>query len=363
MRHEATVPAERIGDFQDILDVRSPGEFAVDHVPGARNFPVLSDEERARVGTLYKQSPFDARKLGAALISRNIASHLEQSFGGQPRTWRPLVYCWRGGKRSAAMTHVLREVGWNASTLNGGYRAYRQAVLEQLQVLPGALTFRVLCGPTGSAKSRLLEALAAGGAQVLDLESLARHRGSVLGDLPAEPQPEQKMFDSLVLAALRGFDASRPVLVEAESQRIGALRVPEVLLARMRASECVVVEAPLQERVDFLLREYRHFLANPGSLKAQLSRLTELHSRETVSRWMGLIDAGEWPSLVGQLLIRHYDPAYRKSTDRHYPALGRAFVLQAARLDAHGIGAAAAALLQNLPLVAPQLPEGAGAQV
>ena len=335
-------------DFDEIIDVRSPAEFALDHIPGAVSLPVLGDEERARVGTLYKQvSQFDARKLGAALVARNVARHLEQHFADRDYHWKPLVYCWRGGKRSGSMAHILREVGWHAATLEGGYRSYRRDVLARLETLPQQFRFKVICGATGSAKSRILNALEKRGAQVLDLEGLANHRGSVLGSLPGTPQPSQKMFDSLLWNTLRGLDAARPVFVEAESRKIGNLQVPDVLLQCMRASSCIAVEAPVSERVQFLIREYQHFLSDPAWLKAQLLRLTQLHSRETVERWIKAIDASQWESLVADLLELHYDPAYRKSTNNNYPALKDALQLNATRLDDAAIGDMAATLLAD----------------
>jgi len=269
------VTVAQLDAFDEVIDVRSPAEFALDHVPEAVNCPVLDDAERAQIGTLYKQvSPFDAKKLGAALVSKNIARHIEERFRGRESDWRPLVYCWRGGQRSAAMAHVLREVGWKAATLEGGYRAYRREVMAQLEALPARFRFRVVCGATGSGKSRLLEALALRGAQVLDLERLACHRGSLLGELPGEPQPSQKMFDSLVWGALRRLDPARPVFVEAESKKIGQLQVPTALLERMREGECLRLEVPALERVRFLIEEYRHFLGEPAALKERLQCLT-----------------------------------------------------------------------------------------
>src|SRR5262245_56914469 len=218
MQRANAVTVAQLDAFDDVIDVRSPAEFSLDHGPEPGNCPVLDDAERAQVGTMYKNvSPFDAKKTGAALVSRNIARHIDERFRGRRREWRPLVYCWRGGQRSASMAHVLREVGWDAARLEGGYRAYRREVLARLDAFPAGFRYRVLCGATGSGKSRLLEALAARGAQVLDLEALARHRGSLLGELPGESQPSQKMFDSLVWRTLRGFDAAAPVYVEAES--------------------------------------------------------------------------------------------------------------------------------------------------
>ncbi|MSQ71415.1 MAG: tRNA 2-selenouridine(34) synthase MnmH [Betaproteobacteria bacterium] len=341
-------PAVTLADidrFDQVIDVRSPGEFALDHVPGALSCPVLDDEERSRVGTTYKQvSPFDAKKIGAALVSKNIARHIEEHFRDKPREWRPLVYCWRGGTRSGAMAHILREVGWQSAQLDGGYRAYRRDVRAQLEMLPQRLRYRVICGATGSGKSRLLTALDAAGSQALDLERIARHRGSVLGDLPGEPQPSQKMFDSLLWDALRRFDPARPVFVEAESLKIGQLQVPPALLARMRESECVRIEVPPAERVRFLMEEYRHFLAEPARLKTQLACLLALYGHAVIDRWAALADAGAWQELVAELLQRHYDPAYLRASSRNYVHYDTATVLAVEHLHAAGIAGAAAAL-------------------
>src|SRR5688572_19867023 len=204
--------------FDTIIDTRSPAEYAEDHIPGAISAPVLDDAERAQVGTLYKQaSPFDAKKAGVSLVAKNVSRHIEELFKAKDKTWRPLVYCWRGGKRSGAMAHILREIGWNAATLEGGYKAYRRWVVEELEKIPEKLDFRVIHGPTGSGKSRLLAALKRTGVQALDLEDLAAHRGSVLGNLPGRPQPSQKMFESLLLEELLALDPARPVFVEGES--------------------------------------------------------------------------------------------------------------------------------------------------
>jgi len=341
-----TATVAQIDLFDEVIDVRSPAEYAEDHVPDARNHPVLYDAERAEIGTMYKHvSPFASRRRGAALVARNIARHLEESFAAKDRTWRPLVYCWRGGKRSDAMVHVLREVGWQAAQLVGGYKSYRREVVASLETLPGTFRYVVLCGATGSAKSRLLEALAAAGAQVLDLEAFARHRGSVLGQVPGEPQPAQKTFETRVWGALRRFDAERPVFVEAESKKIGQLQVPEGLIQRMRASECVRIEAPAPERVRFLIAEYEHFLSDPVALKAQLNCLAGLYGNDTIAGWKALVDRGAWQELVGDLLASHYDPAYRRSTHKNFPRLADARVLHVASLAPDAIRRSAEALL------------------
>lgn len=314
MKQNGLAKLTQIGSFDEIIDVRSPAEYAMDHLPGAINCPVLDDAERARVGTLYKQeSAFAARKVGAALVARNIARHLEQQLHDRPRNWRPLIYCWRGGQRSGAFAHILRQIGWDASRLEGGYKSWRQHIVEQLNTLPGRHQYRVVTGATGCGKSRLLEALAAQGAQVLHLEQLAAHKGSVLGPLPDTRQPSQKMFESRLYAALRGFDAARPVFVEAESRRIGSLQLPDTLLDAIRNSPGLQIEAAPAARIAFLLRDYAYFLRDPDWLISRLGYLRGLQSNETLAQWTQLIEQREFHRLVGELLERHYDPLYRRS--------------------------------------------------
>ena len=256
--------------FDDIIDVRSPAEFAEDHIPGSINCPVLDNEQRIEVGTLYKQvSPFAAKKIGAAYVAENIARHLRESFLDRPKDWKPLILCWRGGQRSGSMTLIFRKIGWDAQQLEGGYKAYRRHVVEALSILPRQLKLKVICGATGSGKSRILQSLARRGEQVLDLEALASHKGSVLGVLPGAPQPSQKMFESRLLVVLRGLDPLRPVYVEAESRKIGSLHVPDTLIETMRAGECINIEASFPARVEFLLRDYDYFLGAPDWLNTR----------------------------------------------------------------------------------------------
>ncbi|MGH8272142.1 MAG: tRNA 2-selenouridine(34) synthase MnmH [Gammaproteobacteria bacterium] len=321
----ATVTVAQLPEFDEVIDVRSSSEFAEDHVPGALSCPVLDDEERARIGTTYKQvSAFAAKKAGAALVSRNIAHHLEHALRDKPLTWRPLVYCWRGGNRSGALAHVLAQIGWRAGQLDGGYRAYRRAVINDLEQLPARFRWRVVCGLTGSGKSRLLRALSTRGAQVLDLEAHAAHRGSVLGDLPDRPQPSQKLFESLLWNALRGFDPQRPVYVESESRKIGTLRVPQALIERMWGGECVKLDAGVTTRIALLREEYAHFADDVAALEAQLDRLAALYGHAVIHEWKTLARQGDWDGLVEALLTRHYDPAYTRSTLTHYPHLEHA---------------------------------------
>ena len=322
---EAGDALARLQEFDAIVDVRSPAEFAEDHLPGAINWPVLDNDERRIVGTLYAASPFEARKIGAALVARNIARHIEANTEGLPKTWRPLVYCWRGGQRSGAMNWFLGQIGFRARQMTGGYKAYRAEVRKLLETLPAALDLRVLCGRTGSGKTRLLQALAGEGAQVLDLEALACHRGSVLGAMPDAPQPSQKRFDSLIWQRLRALDPARPVFVESESRKIGQLRVPELLHERMRASEhCLWVEMPEAARIELLLQDYGHFAADPDGFCRQLDGLVALRGKETIKRWQAQAGAGEWAAVFGELIRDHYDPGYERSLSGHYPHVAKA---------------------------------------
>jgi len=311
--------AAQLAAFDDILDARSPAEFAEDHLPGATNAPVLDNAEREAVGTLYKQSgSFEAKRVGAPLAARNIAALIEARFARKPRGWKPLVYCWRGGGRSGSLVHVLRQVGWEALRLEGGYKAFRRQVVGDLEQLPAAQHFHVVCGATGSGKSRLLEALLEAGAQVLDLEVLAAHRGSLLGDLPDNPQPTQKAFETALWSALSGFDPQRPVFVESESKKVGNLRVPEALMARMREGRCFRLEAGDTHRVDMLMEDYTHLIERPALLTEKIECLRALHGAEPIERWKSHIGGGDWRALVADLLDNHYDPAYRRSMYRNY---------------------------------------------
>ncbi|WP_027795517.1 tRNA 2-selenouridine(34) synthase MnmH [Paraburkholderia acidipaludis] len=323
MNHQR-VTIEQIGEFDEIIDVRTPLEYAEDHVPGAVNAPVMSNEERVIVGTLYKASPFDATRVGAAIAARNIAHHLDTIFADRPRNWRPLIYCWRGGKRSGSMTAMFNMIGWRARQLEGGYKAYRHTVIEALGTLPDRFRYIVLAGPTGSGKTRLLQALGAAGAQTLDLEGLAAHRGSLLGALPERAQPSQKAFDTVLVQTLRTFDSAQPVFVEAESRRIGTITLPEAFIAGIHAAPCVVVEVTREERCALLLNEYGHLLDEPGYFREQLLKLVPLHGRDRIESWCGLLEAGQRETLTETLVVEHYDPAYTRSSRRNFEKLEKA---------------------------------------
>ncbi len=359
---DAAEAVQQLDRFDTVIDARSPAEFAEDHLPGAVNWPVLDDEQRRIVGTLYVQdSPLAARKLGAALVSRNIAALLERWVQDKPREWQPLVYCWRGGQRSGSLALVLDQIGFRTARLAGGYKGFRALVREALTRLPRDFDYRVLLGRTGSGKTRLLHALAAQGAQVLDLEALACHRGSVLGGLPGQPQPAQKRFDTLLWQALRGLDPSRPVFVEAESKKIGALQLPLALVEHMHAhGRCLQVDMPDPARVQLLRQEYVALIDEPEHLCALLEGLVELRGRAAVTRWQALGRAGDWDTLLAELLLQHYDPLYLRSTDRHYAGLAQARAVPLPDGGDAALHAAAATLLADLPACHPSTPAPAG---
>ena len=334
VRDDRRVGPEAIAAHADVIDVRTPSEFAEDHVPGAINRPVLSDEERAIVGTLHaKASAFEAKKLGAALISRNIAGIVD-GLRDRPREFAPLVYCWRGGQRSRSLAHVMNEIGWRAVQLDGGYRAYRRHVCAALEALPARCSYRVICGLTGSGKSRLLAALAREGAQTLDLEGLARHRGSLLGDLPGRPAAvAEAVREPAPAGAARRSIPRDPVFVESESKKIGRLQVPESLLATMRGSPCVRVDLSRPMRIALLEEEYAHFLADPALLGERLAPLVPLHGKATIERWGALSMARDFDALVEELLVSHYDPVYARSIERNFPRYEEAIVVAPEGID------------------------------
>ena len=307
-----------VAGFDQVIDVRSPGEFAEDHVPGAVNLPVLDDAERAEVGTIYIQSSkFDARRIGAAYIARNVAAHLEGPLKDRPGAWRPLLYCWRGGQRSQAMGLILSQVGWRTTVLGGGYRTYRRGVVARLYEAAPSLDVVLLDGPTGVGKTELLARLAARGVQTLDLEALANHRGSVFGDLGS--QPSQKLFESRLAAAMEGLDPSRPVTVEAESSRVGERFLPPTLWGAMQAGRRVELSAPSAARVAALAHAYDPVAKDPERLRDLLVRLSGRHGRKRLEGWQAMAARGEVEPLVADLLAEHYDPAYRRSGEHRPP--------------------------------------------
>ncbi len=303
--------------FDDIIDVRSPSEYAEDHLPGAINLPVLDDAERARVGTVYKQvSPFDARKLGAALVAANAARHISGPLADRDGGWKGLIYCWRGGQRSGGFATILSQIGWRIQRIEGGYKSWRGLVVERVQNQPVGARVVVLDGNTGSAKTAILSRLAARGVQVIDLEALARHRGSLFGAV-AQGQPSQKWFESRLALALEGLDPARPVLVEAESSRIGALNLPKSVWQAICAAPRIRLEVPLAARAAYSVRDYADVVADPDRLAASIDALSPQHPAGRIEQWRAQAQSGDWIGLAAGLMRDHYDPRYRKHRDRY----------------------------------------------
>ena len=327
-RISATKALGQLADFSTVIDARSEAEYAEDHLPGAVNWPSLHDDERKTVGTSYKQiSQFEAKKLGAALVSKNISAHIMRHVLDKTRDWYPLIYCWRGGKRSGSLALILDQIGFWVTLVDGGYKAFRAALVADMPQAAARLSYRVVCGPTGSGKTRLLQALAALGAQVLDLEALANHRSSVLGLIPGVPQPSQKAYDSSIWTALRGFDPARPVYIESESKKVGNVAVPDGLIAAMRASPCLQINLCEAERVALLLEDYDFFVQDTDFFCERLGALTEARGRATVEDWQLRARTGDVASVVRELLLKHYDPGYLQSMQRNFTLHGTALDL------------------------------------
>lgn len=309
----------RLPEFDTIIDARTEAEFDEDRLPGAVNWPTLTNEERIVVGTLYKQiNQFEAKKRGAALAARNIAGHIDREVIAKSKDWKPLAYCWRGGKRSGSLSLILDQIGFKTTLLEGGYKAFRAAVVADIPALVEKLTFRVVCGTTGSGKTRLLHALVAQGAQVLDLEALANHRSSVLGAIPGVPQPSQKRFDTLVWDALRNFDPARHVFVESESKKVGNVAVPAALVERMRASACIDLSLPMEERIELLMEDYDFFVRDGAFFCQRLDALTQARGKAVVDGWKAQVLRSEIRPVVADLLTLHYDPVYLQSIERNF---------------------------------------------
>jgi tRNA 2-selenouridine synthase len=318
----------RLDEFDAVIDARSEDEYAQDRLPNAINWPTLNNAERIEIGTLYKQvNPFEARKRGAAIAARNIAAHIDRDVIDKPKDWKPLTYCWRGGQRSGSLSLILSQIGFKVTIVEGGYKAFRAAIVQDTALRVVQLNFQVVCGPTGSGKTRLLQALRAGGAQVLDLEDLANHRSSVLGAMPGLKQPTQKRFETLIWNQLRLFDSARPVFVESESKKVGNLAVPMALIDAMRSSACLNLVLPDEERVALLMEDYDHLVKDVAYFCDRLKTLTELKGRALVQSWQAQAEAGELAPVVLDLLQKHYDPAYLQSMVRNFKRFDTAIAL------------------------------------
>jgi tRNA 2-selenouridine synthase len=316
--------------FSEIIDVRSENEFAEDRLPNAINLPILNNEERAKVGTIYKQSPFEARKLGAALVSKNISYYLLDRFANKDKNYSPLIYCWRGGQRSNSLAIVLTQIGWRVTVLEGGYKTYRAYVRQQLETIPLQFNYKIIYGLTGTGKTHFLHQLARRGEQILDLEKIANHRGSLLGQVWQEKplaQPSQKQFESLLLTQLQQLDRHKTVWLESESNKIGEVYLPLVLWQKMKQANCVEIQLPRAERVKYLLQEYPHLTDHPEILKDKLLMLKSRYAKEKLEQWNRFIERSDYANLVRDLLENHYDRTYQRSLKNTYQTVEKTLSL------------------------------------
>ncbi|UUX96625.1 tRNA 2-selenouridine(34) synthase MnmH [Aquabacterium sp. J223] len=318
--HPHQLEVQEFSSYSLIIDARSPHEYAEDHIPGAVNLPVVDDNEYAVVGTQHKTDKHAAYLIGVEYSLRNIAAQIKPLISRYSPNDRFLVYCFRGGKRSRLWADNLRTIGFEVDVLSGGWKNYRRWVRSGLDALPRAFSFRVLCGPTGCGKTRVLQELQRQGHQVLELEGLASHRGSLLGDLPGQPQPTQKLFDTHLVDLLRTFDPEKPVWIEAESKKIGNLQLPDGLYEAMHRSPVINLAVPMSERVKLWREDYPHFAADPVAMVRKLEPLKPLVGKETLGEWTAHATQGRIDALFESVMRKHYDPCYERSSRGHYGA-------------------------------------------
>ena len=301
--------------FDTIIDVRSPLEFAEDHIVGAINCPVLSDLERQKVGTIYKkESSFKAKIIGSSLTAKNIAFHIENNFMEKKGSWQPLIYCWRGGQRSKAFSIVLSEVGWRTNQLKGGYKEYRNQVINFLDNIGPKLKITLISGKTGSAKTKILKSIENEGGQILDLEGLANHKGSLLGKIPDLIQPSQKFFESLIFNKIQKLNLKDKIYIEAESSKIGNIHIPKSIWKKMIKSPRIEISANVELRTKFLVSDYDYMCNDPTLINPIIKGLKNRLSKKLFDEWTNLIDRKKWFDLTKSFLENHYDPSYSSNT-------------------------------------------------
>ena len=301
--------------FDTIIDVRSPLEFAEDHIVGAINCPVLSDLERQKVGTIYKkESSFKAKIIGSSLTAKNIAFHIENNFMEKKGSWQPLIYCWRGGQRSKAFSIVLSEVGWRTNQLKGGYKEYMNQVINFLDNIGPKLQITLISGKTGSAKTKILKSIENEGGQILDLEGLANHKGSLLGKIPDLIQPSQKFFESLIFNKIQNLNLKDKIYIEAESSKIGNIHIPKSIWKKMIKSPRIEISANVELRAKFLVSDYDYMCNDPTLINPIIKGLKNRLSKKLFDEWTNLIDRKKWFDLTKSFLENHYDPSYSSNT-------------------------------------------------
>jgi len=311
-----TISLEKVITLRDrgalMVDARSPDEYAEATIPGAINVPLLDNEERAEVGTLYKKvGKQQARRRGVELVAPKIPALIEQVASYQAGTVLPVVvFCWRGGMRSLALTQFLELAGIPARQLSGGHKGFRRQVLDFFeQARWGRLL--VLRGLTGVGKTHYLHCLAEQGYPVIDLEGLANHRGSAFGNLGLPPQPNQKMFDALLWDELRKIPCDGYALAEGESRHIGRVALPLTVYRALQTETSIWLHASLAARVRNILADYPAVDRLKEGFIQPIRALKDKLGKETVTHYLQLLDAGLWEELVSELMVNYYDPLYQ----------------------------------------------------
>lgn len=294
-----------------IIDVRSPGEFTKGHIPGAINLPVFTDQERARVGTVYKQKSKDeAISLGLEIVGPKMKSIAdtakEYAINNSLK-----VYCWRGGMRSKKMAWLFDLVGIQTLIIKGGYKAYRNYIHEKFNDIEHLI---VIQGPTGSGKTQLLHTLMDKGEQVIDLEGLAHHKGSAFGALGEPDQPTTEQFQNRLANVVSEFNLNKPIWIESESMSIGRVYLPENLWKRMNDSTLVSIKVPREMRIENIIKEYGGF-----SIELLVSRIEHLKQKlggEKMQRIIDYVNNGKLYKAV-DILLNYYDKSYDHSAMKY----------------------------------------------
>jgi len=299
---------QTISDFLSggypIIDVRAPKEFIAGHIPGAVNIPLFDDAERAIIGTAYKRDCRQAAiRKGLAITGPKMEQFLDQAYAASPNQ-RLAVHCWRGGMRSKSMATLFDFAGFDSRVLMGGYKAYRAAVHAQFTT---PLSLIILGGRTGSGKTKILQALADKGEQVLDLELLAHHKGSAFGDLGEEPQPTTEMFENLLFTQLQKLDTGKRIWVEDESHMIGTVFIPEAFWQHMRTAPVVFCDVPVEERIRFLVENYGHYDAK-GLINA-VHKITKRLGGQHAKAALEAFEQGDLHTATRIVLV-YYDKTY-----------------------------------------------------
>ena len=297
--------------FDDIIDVRSPNEYQEDHIPNSTNLPVLNNLERKEIGTIYKnKSAFIAKKIGASLVSANIANHIKKNLLTKPGNWKVLIYCWRGGQRSKSFATVLSEIGWQVYVLKGGYKTYRSSINKKIYTITKKRKFMIIRGPTGCAKTRILQRLKKIGANTIDLEGIAKHKGSLLGSNPNVNQPSQKLFESQIYIELKKIKEKKLIFIESESSKIGNLYLPSTIISKIEKSPSIEINTDIKSRVSYLIKDYKSFIKTKDSFNKLFAYANVKLGKDIVTAWKVNYNSKDWKKLAYQLIVEYYDPLY-----------------------------------------------------